>query len=297
MLTQGEYGMGLQMDRQPVCRASMTIASPGYLETIGMRLVAGRLFGGADNRAGAPHTVIVNQEIVRRCFSGRNPIGQHVKGGMRDVDAEIIGVVSDAKYRSLRESALPMFYMPPRSVHPGGLVLHVRTARDPRGLVEPVRRAVHDVDPAVPLGWVRTLEELSEASVVQDRLLAAVSSMFGVGALTLAAIGLYGLVAFMVARRTNEIGLRLALGARRVQIVRLVLSESASLIVLGAMIGAIGALLGQRLIQGLLFGVSPSDRWSLLVAAAVLIAVGLIASLVPAQRAARIDPIAALRHE
>ena len=297
VLRPGDYGMALQIDGRPPCRTSMTIASAGYLETIGMRLTAGRLFVGDDNRAGAPHTVVVNQEVVRRCFAGRNPIGQRVRAGMHDVSAEIVGVVSDAKYRSLREAALPMYYIPPRSVHPGGLVLHVRTASNPRALIEPVRRTVHDVDPAVPLTWVRTLEEVSDESVVQDRLLATLSSMFGLGAVSLAAIGLYGIVAFMVARRTNEIGLRLALGAQRFQIARLILAESSWLLIGGGAIGAIGAYAGRRVVQGLLFSVSPTDWWSLLGAAAVLFAVGVTASLVPAQRAARIDPIAALRHE
>jgi predicted permease len=274
----------------------MTIASSGYFETMRMRLVAGRPFTSADNQVGTPHVVIVNQEIARRCFGSRNPIGQQVKAGF-GVQAEIIGVVTDAKYRDLRETALPMYYIPPRSVHPYGLELHVRTAFDPREAVEPIRRALREVDPAVPLTGVRTLEDQSEQSVVQDRLLASVSTTFGIGALALAAIGLYGVLAFMVARRTNEIGLRMALGARRLQIVRLILAESSSLLTAGCVLGVTGALGGQRLIQSLLFGVSPSDHWSLLGAALVLLTVGLCASLIPAGRATRINPIAALRHD
>jgi ABC-type antimicrobial peptide transport system permease subunit len=274
----------------------MTIASPGYLETMRMRLIAGRLFAGSDNQAAAPATVIVNHEIVRRCFGSGNPIGQQVKAGF-GVNAEIIGVVTDAKYRDLREDALPMYYIPPRSVHPFGLVLHVRTAFEPHAAIEPIRRALYDVDRTVPLTYVRTLEEQSEQSVVQDRLLATVSTTFGIGALALAAIGLYGVLAFMVARRTNEIGLRMALGAQRLQIVRLILAESSSLMLLGVLLGAVGAYLGQGLIQGLIFGVSPADRWSLLIAVVTLSAVGVCASLIPAGQATRIDPITALRHE
>jgi hypothetical protein len=162
--------------------------------------------------------VLVNEEIVNRCFGSRNPIGQQVKAGF-GVDAEIIGVVADAKYRDLREKALPMYYIPPRSADPSGLVLHVRTAFDPRAVAEPIRRALRDVDPGVPLTFVRTLEEQSEQSVVQDRLLAMGPTTFGIGALSLAAIGLYGVLVFIVARRTNEVGLRMALGAQRIQIV------------------------------------------------------------------------------
>jgi predicted permease len=297
VLSAGEYSSPLEIHGQATaCRASMTIASPGYLETMRMRLVAGRPFIPSDNQAGAPHTVVVNQEIVNRCFGSRNPIGQQVTAGF-GVDAEIIGVVADAKYRDLREKALPMYYIPPRSAHPLGLVLHVRTAFDPRAVAEPIRRALREVDPAVPLTSVGTLEEQSEQSVVQDRLLATVSTAFGIGALSLAAIGLYGVLAFIVARRTNEIGLRMALGAQRIQIARLILAESSSLLIVGCVLGVIGASVGQRLIQSLLFGVSPSDQWGLLGAALVLLAVGVCASLIPAGRASRINPIAALRHE
>ena len=296
VLSAGEYSVSLEVHGQAPCRTSMTIASPGYLETMRMRLIAGRLFAAADNQAAAPHTVIVNHEIVRRCFGSRNPIGQQVKAGF-GVSAEIIGVVTDAKYRNLREDTLPMYYIPPRSVHPFGLELHARTAIDPHATAEPIRRALREVDPAVPLTRVRTLEEQSDQSVVQDRLLATVSAAFGIGALVLAAIGVYGVLAFMVARRTNEIGLRMALGAQRLQILRLILAESSSLIVVGAVLGALGAYGGQRLIQGLLFGVRPSDHWGLLSAAITLATVGLCASLIPARQATQIDPIAALRHE
>ncbi len=297
VLSAGEYSMVLKIQGQATpCRASMTIASAGYLETMRMHLVAGRLFAAADNQAAAPHTVIVNHEIVRRCFRSSNPIGQHVKAGF-GVNSEIIGVVTDAKYRDLRENALPMYYIPPRSVHPFGLVLHVRTAFDPHAAAELIRRALRGVDPTVPLTDVRTLEEQSEQSVVQDRLLATVSTTFGIDALALAAIGLYGVLAFMVARRTNEIGLRMALGARRRQIARLIFAESSSLMGIGVLLGAAGAYMAQRLIQGLIFGVSPADRWSLLSAAITLSVVGVCASLIPAGQATRVNPIIALRHE
>jgi predicted permease len=297
VLSAGNYGFGLEIDgRSRPCEGSMTIASDGFLEAMRMRLLAGRTFTADDNRPGAPHAIIVNQEIVRRCFASENPIGRRVQAGF-GVRAEIVGIVGNGKYRDLREDTVAMYYIPPRSVHPRGLSLHLRTSFDPRLAIEPVREALRAVDPAVPLSDPRTIDEQSDRSVIQDRLLAFMSTIFGIGALSLAAIGLYGVVAFLAVRRTSEIGLRLALGAQRIQIARLILAESSWLLVVGGAIGAVGAYAGRRLIQGLLFSVSPADWWSLLGAAAVLFAVGLLASLVPAQRAARIDPIAALRHE
>ena len=297
VLTPGAYlnFLGIEGESRR-CEVSMTIASPGYLETMRMRVVAGRLFTADDDRTGAAHTVLVNQEIVRRCFGGQNPIGQRVVAGVGWRVAEVIGVVSTGKYRNLREDAIPMYYIPPHS-RPAPLALHVRTSFDPHAAIVPIREALNAVDPAVPLFSARTIEEHSEESVIQDRLLAFMSRLFGIGALALAAVGLYGLVAFMVARRTNEIGLRLALGAQRMEIVRLVLAESSWLLVVGGALGVVGAYTGRQMIQGLLFSVSPTDWWNLLAASAALFAVGLMASFVPAQRAARIDPIAALRHE
>ena len=297
VLSPGEYSAALEIPgRASECPASMTIASAGYLETMRMQLVAGRMFGTADNQAGAPHTVVVNQELVRRCFPSSSPIGVRVTAGF-GVTAEIVGVVTDAKYRDLREDSLPMYFVPPRAVHPYGLELHVRTAFDPHGAVEPIRRALHETDPAIPLTRVRTLEEQSEASVVQDRLLATLSTAFSAGALALAAIGLYGVLAFAVARRTNEIGLRMALGARPLQIVRLIVGESSWMMAAGSVVGVAGAYAGQRVIGSLLFRVGPTDYWSLLTAAAILCAVGFCATVIPARQAIRIDPIAALRHE
>jgi predicted permease len=297
VLSPGAYLFPLIIEgRAQPCEASMTIASPGYLETMRMSLVAGRLFTARDNQVSAPTRVIINQEIARRCFGAESPIGRRVKAG-HGKDSEIIGVVADAKYRDLRESALPMYYVPPRSVHPFGLVLHVRAAIDPPSLTTPIRLELRAIDPGILLTGVRTLEEQSERGLLQDRLIATVSATFGFGGLALASVGVYGVLAFMVARRTNEIGIRMALGARRPDVLRLILGETMQLLLLGVVLGVAGAYAGRTLIQGLLFGVSASDQWSVLGAAGVLSGAALLASLIPAGRASRIDPMAALRHE
>jgi predicted permease len=297
VLSAGSYVMPLRIGGRPDdCRVQMTIASAGYLETMRIPLVSGRLFTDADNAPDAAPVIIINQKTARQCFGAANPIGQHVRAALTGT-AEIVGVVADGKYRDLREDTLAMFYAPPRAFHPRGLALHVRTSFEPRAAIGAIRDALRAADPSVPLTDVRTIEEQTDRSVVQDRLLAFMSRLFGIAALTLAAVGLYGVVAFMAARRTNEIGLRLALGAQRAHIARLVLGESAWLLIAGGVLGVAGAYVARQSIQGLLFSVSASDWWSLAGATIVLFAVGVLASLIPARRAARIDPIAALRHE
>jgi predicted permease len=295
VLSAGSYLFPLAIPgRAEPCETAMTIASPAYFETMRMPLLAGRTFMAQDDQASAPKTMVINQETARSCFPNQNPLGRVVKNDRNDV--EIIGVVGDAKYHDLRETARPMFYIPTRSYIPGGLVLHVRTSIDPHALVAPIRHELREIDVGTPL-TVTTLEEQSEKSLVQDRLLTTVSETFGAVALALAAIGIYGVLAFMVARRTGEIGIRMTLGARRANVLWLVLKESIWLMLIGGALGAAGALAARRLIQGLLFGVGANDQWTLIIAAAVLSIATLLASAIPASRAARIAPMAALRHE
>jgi ABC-type antimicrobial peptide transport system permease subunit len=219
----------------------------------------------------------------------------------RDLLARIVGVVGNAKYRELRESDHPMYYIPPLqklgAYGLSGMDLHIRTSIDPQFVIAPLRRELRDMDSRIPLTYVRTLEEQSEQSLIRDRLLATLSEAFGLIALALAVVGIYGVLAFMVTRRTAEIGVRMALGAQRGDVVRLVLNESLLLVLIGAALGAWAAHASRSLFQSLLFGVSASDERATFAAACILLATALLASFLPARRAARIDPMSALRQE
>jgi predicted permease len=301
VLTGGGADFALEIDGKR-CEGALTVASEDYIETMRMRLLAGRTFTARDTGPTSAPVVMINQAMARACLGSQNPVGRHV----RQIDqkarlSEIIGVVSDAKYRELRESDRPLFYVPPMyaagAFSFGALELHIRTSIDPQSVIASLRRELREMDSRIPLGDVRTLDEQSERSLLRDRLLATLSETFGLIALALAVVGIYGVLAFMVTRRAAEIGIRMALGARRSDVVWLVLKESLLLVLIGAALGAWGAHVSRTLFQSLLFGVSASDERVTLVAAAVLLITALLASFLPARRAARIDPMAALRQE
>jgi predicted permease len=281
------------------CEASMTIASDGYTETMRIALLAGRTLSPSDMAAASAPVMVINQALARTCFGEQNPLGRRVRWG--NSERQIVGVVRNGKYRELREEDRPMCYIPPMyqaaSVGISGVDLHIRTTVDPQAVIAPLRRELRALSPLTIADNIRTLEEQSERSLATDRLLATLSEAFGAIALALAVVGIYGVLAFMVTRRTQEIGIRMALGARRGDVLMLVLRESLLLAAAGAAIGAFGAHLSRRLIQGLLYGVNASDERTTALAAAILLGTALLAALLPARRAARIDPMAALRQD
>jgi predicted permease len=277
----------------------MTIASDGYTETMRIALLAGRTLSPSDMAAASAPVMVINQALARTCFGEQNPLGRRVRWG--NSERQIVGVVRNGKYRELREEDRPMCYIPPMyqaaSVGISGVDLHIRTTVDPQAVIAPLRRELRALSPLTIADNIRTLEEQSERSLATDRLLATLSEAFGAIALALAVVGIYGVLAFMVTRRTQEIGIRMALGARRGDVLMLVLRESLLLAAAGAAIGAFGAHLSRRLIQGLLYGVNASDERTTALAAAILLGTALLAALLPARRAARIDPMAALRQD
>ena len=275
---------------------------PRYFTTIGAQMVAGRDFDERDNLA-APKVMIVNQQLARFYFPGLNPIGRSV--AVEEVDRkpkvlrEIVGVVKDLRNEGSRQQPAPYFYLPAMQTvdMPFSTRFLIRAACDPRALYASIRAAVRAEDPALNIVSLDAAGELLDRAIGHDRLMAALAAAFGVLALLLAAIGIYGLVSYEVARRTGEMGIRTALGANRADIMRLILSEIAGVAIVGVTLGGTVALAASRLITGLVFGLQPNDPLVLVGAALVLMAVALSAAYWPARRAALLDPLAALRRE
>jgi predicted permease len=271
--------------------ASVAFISPDYFKTMGIALVRGRNFDERDG-ASALRAVIVNENFVRTYLPpGRDPIGAPVVGN-GNMTFEIVGVVKDSASIGLRDLDQHMLYVP------GGQgVLHVRSAAAPAGLRTSIEAAVHRLDPNVPVFNVRTIDEQIDRSMRTERTFAMLSSTFGILALVLSAVGLYGVIANAVSRRRKELGIRLALGAEPRRILRLVLGEAGLLVALGAAAGLPCALLTGRAIRSLLFGIQSGDWKSVAAALGVLTTVAAFAAWIPARRALRVDPMVALRSE
>ena len=268
-----------------------------FFDTVGIPLVEGRDFTTTDNETTLAVT-IVNQTFVREFLKDKNPIGQYFGyDTANDHRFQIVGVVKDARVNDIRESAPPMIY---HSIAQDAIdveSLDVRTFADPSRLISQVRQAVRSVDPNLPIGGIATLAEQVSSNLAQQRLIARLTTIFGVLALGLACLGLYGVMSYTVARRTSELGIRLALGSTRWSALWVVLRESFIVIGAGILVGACLSLAGTRLVSSMLFGLSPHDPLTLAAAAMLLLLVSVASGLLPAWRAAQVDPMAALRHE
>jgi putative ABC transport system permease protein len=298
---------GFQERSEARRRLSLNWVGPRYFETLGTPLMAGRDFRFEDE--GQPRVAIVNRAMVRYYFRDRDPIGQHVTFEGQDQPYEIVGVVADAKYSNLHEAAPRTMYL--NAFQDGRGSVHqlvVRTNVAPTAAVGEVRRTVRDVLKTVAVAKVTTLTEQVDASIVPERLVALLSGFFGgLGAL-LAAVGLYGLLAYTVARRTNEIGIRMALGATRRDVTVLVLRSALGLVCAGLLIGAPIAVSGKRLAASVVDNVAAAAAenhvtpsldiaWPIAFAATAMLAMALLAAYVPVRRATRVEPVEALRHE
>ncbi|MFY9726749.1 MAG: ABC transporter permease [Bryobacteraceae bacterium] len=273
--------------------------SPGYFRALAIPLRAGREFTDRDSAA-APKAVLVNETFVKRYFGNANPIGRRLQFGASTppkLDREIVGVVADSR-DDVRDPGHETIYSPyPQWDHPARMVFYVRTAGDPGPMAAAVRQATREADPDLPAVKIKTVEVRIRESLYTERLIAILSAAFGVLATLLAAIGLYGVIAYSVARRTGEIGVRMALGALPADVLRLVLAGAVRLAAAGIVIGLAAALAAARLVQSQLFGIAASDPVIYAGAAILLALVALIAAGIPAWRAARIEPVSALKYE
>ncbi|MEA2692534.1 MAG: hypothetical protein QOJ16_1921 [Acidobacteriota bacterium] len=285
---------------QPETRAAFHVATPGYFHTLGIPLVAGRSLQPTDGANALP-VVVINRSMARHYWAGGNPVGQRIAltggGGNGPNWLTIVGVVGDVKLEGLADAAGAgdAFYLPFAQNGAGAMNLVVRTAADPFALLPAIRGAVREIDPDQPVSDVSTLEQVRGASVAPSRLTAALLLLFGTLAFVVTAMGLAAVIAFSVTERTQEIGIRTALGAGRWEVLALVLSHGLGLVLAGLGVGAAGALAASRLLSSLLFGIRPTDPATFAAVALLLLAVVGVACYVPARRAVGIDPSVALR--
>ena len=273
--------------------------SPGYFDALGMHILAGRNFNVRDD-FGAPKVAIVNASFARRVFGNQIAVGRHFGRGSdptTPTDIEIVGVVNDARYESLRDPIPQEVYIPYIQNSSNSAWVYLRTRRDPDSAFRAVRAAVHEMEPSLPLVNMKTLETQLDESLVTERMIAALSAVFGALATLLALIGLYGVMAYMVARRAREIGIRMALGADARRVVWMVLREVLAVVGAGLLLGAPAALALSRLVQSQLYGIQSNDPLTAALAALLLAAVATLAGYIPARRAAACDPVSALRTE
>lgn len=275
------------------------IAGPDFFRTLGTPLRYGRDFNEADT-ATAPKVAIINETFAERYFANRNPLGHQVSFSRRATASRytIVGVAANSKYTGVREDNRPMAYFPYTQVlGVGTMHIELRTAGDPATFLSVVRRTVAEFAPGLPLLQPMTQQRQFESSFNQERLIARLSMFFGILATLLVATGLYGTLAYTVSRRTAEVGIRMALGAQRSQVLWMVLRESLAVAAAGAVPGIALAAGAGRLLRSMLYGLAPGDPATFAVAVAGLALVCLSASLIPARRATSVDPMVALRYE
>jgi predicted permease len=313
LLEGGGWGMGLTIEGYQVPQGSRgagaicNAVSPGFFKTMGIPVLLGREFDAHDDRAATPpegwpyRQAVVNETFAKRYFNGANPVGRHVGIGSdptTPMPIEIVGLVKDTKAWAIREETRPQVFFPYlQATQIEGVTVYVKTEGSPDAVMQTIRRSLLEVDPQLAINRVATLDERVEASVTNERLIASLSATLSTMATLLSLVGLYGVMAYMVTRRTREIGIRMALGARAVQVAGGVLREAGWLVAVGLGLGFGAAWWLGRYIQSQLYNVTPADAWTIALAALALSAAAGIASVLPARRAARVSPMAALRDQ
>jgi predicted permease len=282
---------------EPTTSPWVGFVSPGYFKTMVVPLLLGRDFDDRDVSA-RRNVLIVNERFAAHYFGGENAVGRRVGLKQGVYDFEIVGIVKDSKYTGVREDPVRMAYVPyPTGPLTSATTVHLRTAGNPTALASALWQKVSELDRSASLFNVRTIEEEIDRSLLRERLVATITALFGALALALAAIGLYGVLSYGVTRRTRELGIRMAIGATRESIVWLILREAGWVLGLGMALGLGAAWVLGGMVHSLLFGIGPTDLVSVAAALAVLTAAGTLAAWIPARRAARVDPMRALRCE
>ena len=300
------FSISFETEGRPVAKGNQPSAdffsiNSGYFKTLGVSMLKGRDFNERDGEK-APAVIIVNQAFAQKFFPGEDPVGKHIKPGIstdenKPAMREIVGVVADVRNRNLSSELRAGYFVPAAQIPFDEMTVVVRTTNDPHSLITAVQNEVHSMDRELPVFNVKTMDEYISATVAAPRFNTTLLAIFAAVALVLTIVGLYGVMSYSVAQRTNEIGIRMALGARVTDVLALVFKQGMILVLIGEVIGLAGAFALTRLIRGLLFGVAPTDFRTFIAVAAVLAAVALLATLIPARRAARVDPLVALRYE
>jgi putative ABC transport system permease protein len=305
-LSGNAFTISFETEGRPVAKgdepsADFFAISDDYFKTLGVSMLKGRDFNERDG-VKAPGVVIVNQAFAKKFFPNEDPIGKRIKPGISTTDEdtvwrEIVGLVSDVRNRNLSSELRAGYFVPQAQVPFNQMTLVVRTTGDPHSLITAVQNEVHAMDSEVPVFSTKTMEEYISATVAAPRFNATLLMIFASVALILTIVGLYGVMSYSVAQRTNEIGIRMALGATTRDVVRLIVAQGFKLVLIGLGLGLLGAVASMSWISSLLFGVTWKDPLTFVAVAAFLGVVALLACYIPARRATRLDPLHALRYE
>jgi putative ABC transport system permease protein len=306
-LSGDNYSLSFETEGRPVPKGeepSADFATIGlnYFRTLGIPLLKGRDFNEQDQHK-SQQVIIVNQSFARNFFPNQEVLGQHIKPGISSFEGEkasmreIVGVVGDVKHRSLSREARPAFYVPQSQVPFDYMTIAVKTDGDVAGITNAAQNEVRQLDPQLPVFNIQTMDQYVAASMATPRFNTTLLGIFAAVALVLTIVGLYGVTSYAVVQRTNEIGIRMALGAQAADVLRLIIGQGIKLVVIGVALGLGGAYALTRLISSLLFGVGTKDTLTFVVVAAVLALIALVACYVPARRATKVDPLVALRYE
>jgi len=303
IIGDGHSGSTFHVSGEPVPQEAVRVQTNSvgvnFFSTLGIPILQGRGFDAHDTPT-SPKVAVINRALARQFFPNEDPIGKSFEADAEDVaePIQIVGIAADTRYADLRTNTPPTFYLPyVQKLLVGRMVVEVRTASEPGSVLSQVRTVVASLDRDLPLIDVRTMTEQIKSTMSEERMFAQLTSGFGVLALVLACIGIYGIMSYTVARRTSEIGIRMAMGAQAAQVLAMVLREVSWLAIAGIAVGVCGALVLARLISAMLYGLKPSDPLTLVCSSALLIILAMAAGFGPARRASRIDPIRAMRHD